>query len=167
MLKTLTYSCLALTCIFSCGALSGQSTHSMFVPANMEWKDSPVTEGLQIAEDAEVFIFNSDHTYSYVSAVLHKDKQTRVISLCSGCGFSTQKGSWRISNNSQVRVRFHLAHTDIKTNEKRTWTVERWSLEKAVSPLHAEKLGTSKGFLVSFSTLNNPDVLAAMLRDDN
>jgi hypothetical protein len=139
----------------------------MFIPANMEWKDSPVTEGLQVAEDAEIFIFDGDHTYSYVSGVFHRDKQTGAISLCAGCGFSTQKGTWRVSDGSQVLVRFRLAHSDIKTKGEHKWTTKRWALGNATSPLSAKKMSTLKETLVSFMALSNPAVLAAMLRDDN
>jgi hypothetical protein len=144
-----------------------QSKRAIFIPANVEWKDSPVTEGLQVAEDAEVFVFDGDHRYSYVSGVFHKDKRTGVISLCSGCGFSTQKGSWRVSTNSQLLLRFRLAHSGIKTTGERKWTVEHWSLDKASSPMSAKKINTLKGTIVSFTGLNNPSVLAGMLRDDD
>ena len=159
--------CVILTCILSCGGVFGQSTRAVYIPANMEWKDSPVTEGLQVAEDAEIFIFESDHTYSYVSGVFHRDKQTGAISLCSGCGFSTQKGSWRASTGSQVLVRFRLAHSGIKTNVEPKWTVELWSLGKAASPLSAKEMSTLKGTIVSFTALKNPGVLAGMLHDDD
>ena len=167
MVKTIRFLCLILMCMFSCSVVFGQPTRAMFIPANMEWKDSPATEGLQIAKDAEIFIFDGNHSYSYVSGVLHRDKQTGVISLCSGCGFSTRKGSWRASTSDQMQVRFRLAHSDIKTNRERKWTVEWWSLDKATSPLNTTKLSTSKGVLVPFVGLSNPDVLASMLRDDN
>lgn len=158
---------LFLAVIASCVVLPAQTVRSMFIPANLVWKDSPVTEGLEVADDAEIFIFNRDHTYAYVSGVMYKDKRTGKISLCSGCGFSTDKGAWSTPAASQVRVRFRLTHSDIRRSGKRKWMLEKWVLQDAQSPLAAKGLQTPKESLVLFTSLSNPEVMAGMLRDDN
>ncbi len=151
----------------SCRVLPAQPVRSMFIPANLVWNDSPVTAGLEVAENAEIFVFAEDHKYVYVSGVMYRDKATGKVSLCSGCGFSTDKGSWSTPAASQVEVRFHLTHSDIRTNGKRKWIREKWVIQDASSPLKAKGLQTSKESLVLFTSLSNPEVLAGMLRDDN
>jgi hypothetical protein len=146
--------------------LHAQSVHSMFVPANMEWKESPATEGIQIAEDAELFIFNRDHTFAHLSGVLYKSKVSGAITICAGCGFSSEKGSWNISAPSAVLVRYRLVHSDIKTDRNPQWKSEKWQLRDGVSPLNTKGVQTSKLTLVPFSSLGNPEVVAALLRDD-
>jgi hypothetical protein len=158
---------LFLAVVAACSMLSAQSVRSLFIPENLEWKDSPVAAGLEVAENAEIFVFASDHNYAYVSGVMYRDKGTGKVSLCSGCGFSTNKGSWSTPAASQVEVRFHLTHSDIRRSGKRKWMRERWDLEAASSPLKAKGLQTSKEPLVLFTSLSNPEVLAGMLHDDN
>jgi hypothetical protein len=160
-------SFLFLAVVAACPVLPAQSVRSLFIPANLEWKDSPVTAGLEVAENAEIFVFASDHKYAYVSGVMYRDKGTGKVSLCSGCGFSTDKGSWSTPAASQVEVRFHLTHSDIRTSGKRKWMRETWVIQDASSPLRAKGLQTSKEALVLFTSLSNPEVMAGMLRDDN
>ena len=165
MMKAMRWVVLAVGVFFS-SALYAQSGHSMFVPANMEWKESPVTEGLQIAEDAELFIFNRDHTYAHISGVLYKSKVSGAITICAGCGFSSEKGTWNTSAPSAVLVRYRLAHSGIKTNRKPRWKREKWQLHDGASPLNAKRIQTSKVELVPFNSLGNPEIVAALLRDD-
>jgi hypothetical protein len=159
--------CLSLAVVTSSASQPSSSTRSIFIPATLEWKASPVTEGLEVAEDAEIFIFNSDGTYAYVSGVMHKDTRTGTISLCSGCGYSSKKGSWSSSAGDRVSVRFHLTHSDVRSNRKRPWTREEWVLQDSPSPLNAKGIQTSTERLVPFTSLANPQVLTGMLRDDN
>ena len=152
--------------MFFSSALHAQLGQSIFIPANMEWKQSPVTEGLQIAEDAELFIFKRDHTYAHISGVLYKSKVSGAITICAGCGFSSEKGTWNTSAPSAVLVRYRLAHSDIKTSRKPQWKREKWQLDDGASPLNAQRIQTSKVELVRFDSVGNPEVVAALLRDD-
>lgn len=145
--------------------LCAQSGRSIFVPVNMEWKESPVTEGLQVAENAELFIFNRDHTYAHISGVLNKSKVSGKIMICAGCGFSSEKGTWSASGPSAVIVRYRIAHSDIKTDQKPESKRETWQLRGGMSPLKARGVQTSKFELVPFNDLGNPEVLTALLHE--
>lgn len=147
--------------------LHAQSVQSIFIPANMEWKSSTVTDGLRVAENAELFIFNHDHFFAHISGVLYKSNVSGKITICVGCGFSSEKGSWSIVRSSVVLVHYRLAHSDIRTDRKPEWKQEKWQMRGGKSPLNAQAIQASKIDLVSFHALANPEVVAALLRDDN
>ena len=158
---------LALVLGMFCGsALHAQSKQAMFIPANMVWKESPVTEGIQLAEDAELFIFYDDHSFAYLSGVLLKDEVTGAISICAACGFSSEKGSWRASSASTIAVRFRVAHSDIKWDRRPPWKRESWHLRGGTSPFSASGGKTLKVELVPFDALANPEVVVALLREN-
>ena len=163
---TKTIRCLALMfgVLFS-SILHAQSISSIFIPVNMEWRESPVTEGLQVAEDAELFIFNSNHTYAHISGVFHKSGVNGKITICAGCGFSSEKGTWRASGTSTISIRYRTAHRDVKTSRKPEWRRETWHLDEGISPVEAKKIQTSKIDLVPFGDLGNPEVLKSLLRE--
>lgn len=87
----------------------------VFVNNDLKWESPPkeLEKTYVLAENSELIIFYPTGDIVMVSCTLFRDRGSRRLSMCRGCGFSISKGTWARGADNTVTVKFRTIYTHI------------------------------------------------------
>jgi hypothetical protein len=143
--------------------------HWVYVNENLSWESPPPDLGkaYEYADNSELVVLYPSGEVVRFLCTLHRDRKTHRLSICEGCGFAMQKGTWTSNPDHSIGVKLRWVYRPLKRPEgqqadpeiSEIWKIQGQASDRVASVLEAPSIR----YLPS-PTLANMNFLANAIR---
>jgi hypothetical protein len=140
----------------------------VFVNDKLMWESPPkeLKKTYVLAENAELIVFYPTGDIAMVSCTLFRDRKTRRLSICHGCGFSISKGTWTRNADNSVTIKSRVVYRNlpiIGSPVPDPEIEERWRFHGRFKDRVAAVVHPPTGRYIPLSNLSNLDFLSNII----
>jgi len=142
--------------------------HWVYVNENLSWESPPPDLGktYEYADNSELVVLYPNGEVVRFSCTLHRDRKTHRLSICEGCGFAIQKGTWMSNPDHSIGVKLRWVYRPLKRpngQQAEPETDETWKVQSEDSRVGGALMTPSLRYLPVHS-LANTKFLANAIR---
>lgn len=140
----------------------------VYVSDKLVWESPPKELKKSYDEAAAgVTVFYPTGAFALVTCTLFRDRKTRRISICHGCGFSIRTGSWIRNSDNSVTIKSRVVYRNLPIIGRPVpdpEVEERWWLRGRSKNRVAAAVQPPTGKFIPLSDLSNLDFLSNIIR---